>query len=334
MALVRGTSLSGISELVANLGGDPDALLRAAGISASSVGKYDVFLPLPRVAVAIETAAAITSTPDFGRRLAETQGIEILGPVGVAARTAATVADALAIFERFLAAYTPGLAVRLHVGPTPEMQPTVFFEFLFLDKDLPAIPQSTEVSLGVTLQVLRLLIGSRFAPVSVHLPHESLTPAADYRRFYGCAPLFAQPTAGFTINRTDLEQPLRHDRLAHETAVAYLANITDPDDSASQSVRILASQLLPSGTVTLELIAMQLNVHPRALQRRLADEHTTFAAIVDGLRRQRAEHLLRHTRLPLSHLAHELGYAEHSVLTRSCLRWFGCAPAAYRKAHR
>src|SRR4029077_20107856 len=32
-------------------------------------------------------------TADFGRRLALRQGIEILGPVGVAARTAATVAD-------------------------------------------------------------------------------------------------------------------------------------------------------------------------------------------------------------------------------------------------
>jgi AraC-like DNA-binding protein len=330
MALVRGTSLSGIGELIASLGGDPGALLRAAAIDEAAVGKHDMFLPLARVAVAIETAAAVTSTPDFGRRLAETQGIEILGPVGVAARTAATVADALGIFERFLAAYTPGLAVRLHFAGD-----AAFFECLFLDKDLPAaIQQSTELTLGVTLQVLRLLIGNRFAPVSVHLPHESLAPPADYRRFYGCTPLFAQPTAGFTINRSDLEQPLRHDQLAHETAVAYLANITDPDDSAARSVRILASQLLPSGTVTLELVAMQLNLHPRALQRRLADEKTTFAAIVDSLRRDRAEHLLRHTRLPLSHLAHELGYAEHSVLTRSCLRWFGCAPAAYRKAHR
>jgi AraC-like DNA-binding protein len=329
MALVRGTSLSGLPELVASLGGDPGALLDAVGIAESAVGNADTFVPLPRVALAIETAAAITATPDFGRRLAGTQGIEILGPVGVAARTAATAADALAIFEKFLAAYTPGLAVRL--GDTNKND-TAFFEFLFLDDDLPDIPQSTELSLGVTLRILRFLIGDRFTPVSVHLPHDPLTPLADYRRFYRCTALFAQPATGFTIYRADLEQPLRHDRLAHETAVAYLTNITDPHDSAIKSVRILAGQLLPTGGVTLGRIAAELSLHPKALQRRLADEHTTFAATIDQLRRERAEHLLRHTQMPLSHLAQELGYAEHSVLTRSCRRWFGCPPNAHRKS--
>jgi AraC-like DNA-binding protein len=328
MTLVRGTSLSGLPELVGSLGGDPTALLDAVGIAESAVGNPDAFVPLPRVALAIETAAALTATPDFGRRLASTQGIEILGPVGVAARTAATAADALAIFEKFLAAYTPGLGVRLRDNNSE----TPFFEFLFLDDALPDIPQSTELSLGVTLRILRFLIGERFTPVSIHLPHDPLTPPADYRRYYRCTPLFAQPTMGFTIHRTDLEQPLRHDRLAHETAVAYLTNITEPHDSATKSVRILAGQLLPTGAVTLERIADELGLHPKALQRKLADEHTTFAATLDQLRRERAEHLLRHTQMPLSQLAHELGYAEHSVLTRSCRRWFGCAPNAHRKA--
>jgi hypothetical protein len=36
----------------------------------------------------------------------------------------------------------------------------------------------------------------------------------------------------------------------------------------------------------------------------------------------------------LAHLTRELGYAEQSVLSRSCRRWFGCGPNAYRKAAR
>ncbi|HEY2503146.1 MAG TPA: hypothetical protein VGI68_17485, partial [Mycobacterium sp.] len=50
-------------------------------------GVEEVFLPYRSLIVAVETAAAATSTPDFGRRLALRQGIEILGPLGVAART-------------------------------------------------------------------------------------------------------------------------------------------------------------------------------------------------------------------------------------------------------
>jgi len=329
--VVRATSLSGLPELVIRLGGDPDAVLRSAGIARRDVGRQDLFLSLSRVVTAVETAAAVTARPDFGRRLAELQGIEILGPVGVAARTAATVADALAIFENFLSAYSPGMTLRVYDVDDPEC---AFVEFLLVDPDLPPSTQSIELSLGVTLRVLRFLMGSRFTAVSVHLPHEPLTTVADYRRYYGCPPHFAQGRAGFTIRRADLNQPLRQDRLAHETIVKYLAEIAAKEDSTSQSVRVLVDQLLPSGTVTADLIARQLNLHPKALQRRLAAEGTTFAAIIEGIRRDRAARLLRDTHITMAHLARELGYAEQSVLTRSCRRWFGCGPAAFRKQFR
>ncbi len=47
MSLVRGTSLSGLPELVQSLGCDADALLASVGISAADAGRHDVFVPLP-----------------------------------------------------------------------------------------------------------------------------------------------------------------------------------------------------------------------------------------------------------------------------------------------
>ena len=92
MSLIRGTALAGYPDLVADLGADPVPLLHAAGISARDVGEYEVFVSYPGVVKAIESAAASTGARDFGRRLALRQGIDILGPVGVAARTSPTVA--------------------------------------------------------------------------------------------------------------------------------------------------------------------------------------------------------------------------------------------------
>jgi AraC-like DNA-binding protein len=66
----------------------------------------------------------------------------------------------------------------------------------------------------------------------------------------------------------------------------------------------------------------------------LASEGTTFAETLDRLRRDTAERLLRDTRITMAHLARELGYAEQTVLTRSCHRWFGEGPAAHRKTLR
>jgi len=52
------------------------------------------------------------------------------------------------------------------------------------------------------------------------------------------------------------------------------------------------------------------------------------------VRRETAEHYLRDTDISLSHLTRELGYAEHSVLSRSFRRWFGSGPSSYRNAVR
>lgn len=331
MSVVRGTSLAGYSRLVAELGGDPSELLRAAGIRPQDVGEHEAFLPYRNLIVAIETAATATSTPDFGRQLALRQGIEILGPVGVAARTAATVGDAFAILETFIAAYSPAISGRLTPIATDGQ---LFYAFEVLIERPPLYQQTIELSLGVSLRVMRFLLGARYAPLAVHVPHEPLTPTADYVAYFGCRPYFAQPAAGFTLRTEDLARPISQDALAHQAVVQYLAGITTSHGGMAQSVRTMVRQLLPTGTASLELIAAQFNLHPRALHRRLTAEGTNFADLIDGVRRDTAEHHLRHTDISLSHLTRELGYAEQSVLTRSCRRWFGCGPREYRRETR
>jgi hypothetical protein len=210
MSVVRGTSMSGYPSLVAELGGDPTELLRAAGIRPQDVGQHEVFLPYRNLIVAVETAAAATSTPDFGRRLALRQGIEILGPLGVAARTAATVGDAFAIVETFLAAYSPAISAR--ITPSADAGQS-FYAFEVLIERPPPHPQTTELSLGVSLRVLRFLLGAHYTPLTVHLPHQPLTDTADYLTYFGCRPCFTQPAAGFTFRTADLARSLNQDAL-------------------------------------------------------------------------------------------------------------------------
>jgi AraC-like DNA-binding protein len=331
MSVVRGSALSNYQGLVAELGGDPAGLLRAAGIRDRDAGNHDAFIPYRAAIRAIESAAQTTGTPDFGRQLAQRQGIEILGPVGVAARTAATVADALGIFGTYMAAYSPVIAIR--VAPLADPQRSLLTIEFLLDS-APPHSQTTELSLGVSLRVFRLLMGADYVPLKVHLPHDPLTPTAAYVRYFGCTPEFAARTAGFTVRTADLGRPLHRDDVAHRAVVDYLNGITPRNAGIVESVRSIVRQLLPTGAATLEVVANQFNLHPKTLQRRLAEEDTTFAALVDQVRKDAADRYLRGTGISLTHLARELGYAEQSVLTRSCKRWFGTGPAAYRSQTR
>lgn len=331
MSVVRGTSLSNYPRLVTELGGDPEKLLRAAGIRPQDVDNYDVTLPIRAVLRAVESAAAATATPDFGRRLAQRQGIEIIGPVGAAARTAASVADALGIFSTFMSAYSP--AIRFSMVPLDNRERS-FLKFEYLVDGVPFSPQGVELSLGVSLGVLRFLLGPGYTPLSVHLPHNPLTAVQDYVEYFGSRVYFGEPIRGFTIRATDLRRPLHRDDVTHRALVEHLNAITIHDTGLAQSVRSIARQLLPTGRATLDVVADQFNLHPKMLQRRLAAEGTSFAALVDQIRREVAGRYLRDTQISLSHLAREIGYAEQSVLTRSCRRWFGCGPSDYRKGLR
>ena len=97
-----------------------------------------------------------------------------------------------------------------------------------------------------------------------------------------------------------------------------------------ESVRRLVHSMLPTGGLDLNLICTQLAVHPRTLQRHLAKEGTSFAALVDEVRREEAERYLRETEMPLGQLAGVLGLSEQSALTRACRRWFGMPPSQVR----
>lgn len=311
MSVVRGTALANYPSLVAGLGGDPATLLRAAGVRDQDVGNYDAFISIRAAIRAIESAAAVTATMDFGRRLAQRQGIKILGPVGVAA-------------------YSPVIAIRI----TPLAGQRSFIALEFLLDEPASYPQTMELALGVALGVIRLLLGADYAPLAVHLPHDPLTPEAFYLQYFGCRPYFAERVGGFTMRTADLSRPLNRDDVAHRVVVDYLSSITPLGEGIVESVRTIVRQLLPTGAATLNVVAEQFHLHPKTLQRRLAEENTTFVILVDRVRKDVADRYLRTTGIGLTHLARELGYAEQSVLTRSCKRWFGTGPAAYRNQAR
>lgn len=278
--------LTGFTSLVTAYGGDPDAVLALANLDPDDLGHRDRFIPLRNAIAAVEDAATILNMADFGRQLAIRQNIDILGPVGVAARTAATVADAFTILDTYMSAYSPGITTRISAHPDPELSR---FEFDFTLNPTPPHAQAVELALGVTLRVLHLFLGTTYRPVAVHLPHPPLGTRSDYRRYFGCPPQFNEPTTGFTMRAADLQQPLSHDPLAHQLALNYLSTTLDnPARGLSGTVCSVIRQLLPTGNLTAEVAARQFGLHPKTLQRRLAAEGTTFARLVDQSRRDTA----------------------------------------------
>jgi hypothetical protein len=67
---------------------------------------------------------------------------------------------------------------------------------------VPARAQFEELALGVSLRVLRLLIGRHFRPLRVAMTHAPVSNPARYRAFFDADVQFEQDHCGFGRRRT------------------------------------------------------------------------------------------------------------------------------------
>lgn len=90
--------------------------------------------------------------------------------------------------------------------------------------------------------------------------------------------------------------------------------------------------LLTTRNVSLAAAAKAVGLSARTLNRRLADEETSFTELRDEVCFAIASQLLESTRMPVGEVATLLGYANLSEFTRAFTRWSGMGPAQWRAA--
>jgi len=328
-SLIRATALWGYAELVRELGGDPHALMSRFHITPGVEHEDDAFVPLAELLRLLEAGAAELDCPDFGLRLSRWQGLDILGPIAVIARNTSTMGDGWDAIARYLYVHSPGL--KLTLAPSDD-SPDLRFRYEITELTLTQTVQAYEVSMGDAVGIFSMLGGPEARPAAVSFMHAQLAPDESYEATLGCPVLFEQDWCGFDLpadlagRRIDSADPE-----TRRIATMYLeANYPPLSAPLSERVVELIRKLLPTGQCSAEVIAEQLAMHPRTLQRRLAEEDLRCQDLIEGERRDQAAKYLAEPRLYLSQIAGLLGYAEQSTLNRSCRRWFGKTPRQYR----
>jgi AraC-like DNA-binding protein len=311
-------------ELVEELGGDAPALLARAGIDAEgrSGATYRQMIHL------MELAAAELACPDFGMRLAELQGGGMFGPLGLAMKNSRTFGDALEYVSKHT--YAHSLAARIRLTRFPG---GAFSAHDILLEGVPVKSQLIEQIILVGHLSAMEITGGHARVRRVHFRHQPVSPPKTYRRYFGCEVRFGQQEDGVLFSSADLACPVVDpDSEAFEQVTAFI-------DSAfvrhlpplHAQVRGVVMQYLGSERCTNDVVAAELNLHPRTLHRRLRAEGTSFQKIKDEVRRDVMLYYLRQTRLDFTRISERLGFAEQSVMTRCCRRWFGVSPTRVRQ---
>lgn len=322
-SFIRAAAMSGYTELVRELGGNPEAFLSRFHIPAEAEHQEDAFVAVGAFVRMLEATADELQCPEFGLRLSHLQGLYILGPLAVIARNAQTVLSGLSAISRYLYIHSPALELterRTGRGIT--------FTYEVTERAIPYPRQSYELSMGIAVRILRLLGGPDARSDAISFIHHQHASDSAYRETLGCPVRFGQTWCGFELPTHLADRRIENaDPDTRRIATKYLESTYLPNTSPlAARVAELARRLLPTGQCSVEVIATELAMHPRTLQRRLAVEGPGGRDIIDAERRSQAMRYLAEPGLPIRQVVVLLGYTEQSALNRSCQRWFGRTP--------
>ena len=102
------------------------------------------------------------------------------------------------------------------------------------------------------------------------------------------------------------------------------------DSRLTPRVRQAIETQLPQGDPDPAAIAKRVGMSLRNLQRKLAEEGTSFQALLDETRAGMARGYLDEARYSVSEITYLLGFSGVSNFSRAFKRWTGQSPSAYR----
>jgi len=310
-ATVRSSFLRGYVELARSVGLDPLRMLDAAGIPREALTDPELRVPTIASRVLLESSARVAE--DFGLRLSEMRTPSIMGPLALVVRDQTTLRNMLVAFARYVGLHSDANVMRLEEAGD--------IAILRVELEYPSPGphrQSTELSMGQTMQVLRRHMGPQWRPLSVSLIHGPPASLAAYRRVFRAEVRFNQDFDGFVFPRLDLDciNPASDPELAQHIE-RYADELTGSTRaSLPDKARRFVLDRLSTGNCTQETLALQLGVELRTLQRQFAAAGTTFGQIVQEVRMELTIQYLDGSDRSLAEVAELLGFSALSAFSR------------------
>ena len=206
--------------------------LRRAQLPSQSQRSDDDLLPFRAFAGLLKSTAASLERRDFGLRLSQHQGLTMLGPIAVVARSASTLAGAFDQIGAFLHLHSPALG--LWREESAQVPGGVRFGYGIREPGLGPMPQTYELSLANGMQIVRLLAGPQASPELVAFRHSRAMDAAAYEDFFGGPVRFGSDWSGIELSAALAGQQLdSSDPAALEVVSEYLATRIPPGQATT-----------------------------------------------------------------------------------------------------
>ncbi len=316
-------------DLLREFGVRPERASLQAGLPSDFLHDPESAIPFVAMGRFLAACAGLTGCPHFGLLAGERTGLSAMGRVGYVVRHSAIVRSAL----ESLAAYTPfnnqGSVTSLRSDPDRS-----FLHFAVLEPGAEGADQIVDGALAIMRNIMQSLCGPDWYPTEVAIAHRKPVDVAPFARAFRAPVHFeAERNAlAFSARWLDRPVPAAEPELRRLLADQLAAEGQRWERDFRDYVTHVIRTLLGTSQCSSADIAALFGMTERSLQRRLAEESTTFKALLEQVRHQDALHLLGRTAMSLTDLAARLGYSEPSAFTRAFHRWQGVSPTQWRSA--
>jgi AraC-like DNA-binding protein len=319
--------LTGAAALLDVIGARPELVATAAGLPEIALRSDDVPIRCEQVLRFLSLAADVTRCQTFGLRLAEYQGLAVLGPIFVMMHGTPTIGEAMETLAEYYVLHTSMSSVRAVRDE----------QGMVLTYDLgsasgPGQIQAIELGLANGMQYLRSVCGAAWHPVVVQFRHATPADCTMHRRTFGASLNFDQDRNAIVLDRDTVMHPVTQVRRnAHRVLEAHLRRERAQVGALwVVRTRTIIRALLPFADSSLNAIARALATSPRSLQRRLFEAGTTFDELRERVREDLAVKYVQQSNLHLVEISEMLGYSQQSAFSRAFKRLRGVTPRQLR----
>ncbi len=294
--------------------------LRKAGLSDFAMDQPENYLPAHSVIAFLERLAARELSDD------PIGDLELGYRLGNTAHYGQTVLSASSLLAATAQAAEPGNAVITY--NTLDMQidgPTATIFDRYRNERVLGETILEGLSLILLLDAMVLFGGRNCRPIKLGFTGDTLPRHSVPIDLSQTAIRFEQAANSVTFPSVWLSSPPRLQ--VPQPKLGQWA----PVDSVSARLRELFQSLHPEVRPALRRIAEASGIAPRTLQRRLAEEGTSYFELLDTWRFETALLLLELPRKSIGEIAEETGYRDPAHFIRAFRRWTGQSPNKYRE---
>ncbi|NIK71763.1 AraC family transcriptional regulator [Paenibacillus sp. BK720] len=201
------------------------------------------------------------------------------------------------------------------------------------DPQQPGPPMLAAITLATLLELGRRGTGRLIHAKLVEFSFP-LMDTGTLETYFGCPVRFGADTNRLTLKRSDLNLPFlsyNEEMLEILTpALEHTLNERQSNDSFVLTVERIIKHGLAGSRPDMLIVARDLGMSERTLQRRLAEEGTSFKKILSHVRHEMALTYLKDPSLEIHEVAFLTGYEDQNSFYRAFRSWEGETPANWR----